>query len=320
MIGIDVGGANLKIVNNGGVHIHYCPLWEHAQITSILEQYVTSSDDPAAVVMSGELADSFANKMEGISFIVDAVKRAFPRSCFYGMDAKFHSRAVPQLAAANWLASAAYLREEYPDSVLLDIGSTTADIIPLARFESLPGLTDLLRLQKGYLIYTGMLRGNVATLLQSVLLDGVLTPVSSEYFATSADAHLVLNHISADQYSCETPDKKETTKTASLRRLARVVCADLEEIGNAGAMQIAEQFWEAQRKQICDQVRKVASDSKARQIIIAGIGSRIFSDELGGTDLTKILGPVADALPAHAVREVALRSKNPLFKIPMKNK
>ncbi|MDP3395905.1 MAG: hydantoinase/oxoprolinase family protein [Methanoregula sp.] len=320
MIGIDVGGANLKIVNAKGAHIHYCPLWEHAQITSILEQYVTSPDDPAAVVMSGELADSFSNKMEGISFIVDAVKRAFPRACFYGMDAKFHHRAVPQLAAANWLASAACLCKEYPDAVLLDIGSTTADIIPLACFESLPGLTDLLRLQKGYLIYTGMLRGNVATQLQFVLINGVKTPVSSEYFAASADAHLVLNHISPDQYSCDTPDKKEKTKAASLRRLARVVCADLEEIGKHGAMLVAEQFWDVQRKLICDQVRKVTAESGARQIIVAGIGAQLFSDELGGTDLTRILGPVADALPAYAVRELAISFKNPSSSSPKKKK
>ena len=31
MIGIDVGGANLKVVDNDeNVHIHYCPLWEGA--------------------------------------------------------------------------------------------------------------------------------------------------------------------------------------------------------------------------------------------------------------------------------------------------
>jgi probable H4MPT-linked C1 transfer pathway protein len=216
---------------------------------------------------------------------------------------------VPQLAAANWLASEAYLREDYPDAVLLDIGSTTADIIPLAGFASLPGLSDLHRLQKGYLLYTGMLRGNVATLFPSVSLDGVKTPVSSEYFATSADVHLVLNHIRADQYSCDTPDKKEKTRAASLRRLARVVCADLEEIGEPGALQIAEQFWEAQRNLVCDQVRQVAADAGARQIIIAGIGAPLFARELGGTDLTRILGPVADALPAHAVRELALSTR-----------
>jgi len=307
MIGIDVGGANLKVVNDDGVHLHYCPLWEGAPLTSLLNQYVTAPDDPAAVVMSGELADCFESKMVGISFIVDAVKNAFPSARFYGTDGQFHDGAVPQLAAANWLASADYLRAEYPDAVLVDIGSTTADVIPLARFASMKGLTDLRRLQKGYLIYTGMLRGNIATLLQSVTLDGVATPVSSEYFAVSADAHLVLGHITPAQYICDTPDKKEKTQTASLRRLARVVCADPDEIGTDGAYQIADQFWEKQRDLICDQVQRVAAEEGAGQIIVAGIGARLFSQELDGIDLTKKLGSYADALPAFSVREVAQR-------------
>ena len=309
MIGIDVGGANLKVVCGDRAYIHYCPLWEHAPITSVLKQYVTGHDAPAAVVMSGELADCFENKMDGISFIVDAVKNAFPDARFYGTDGKFHDLAVPMLAAANWLASADYLRERYPGAVLLDIGSTTADIIPLARFESLKGLTDLMRLQKGYLRYTGMLRGNIATLLQSVMLDHVDTPVSSEYFAAGADSHLVLGHITPSQYTCDTPDGKAKTRTAALRRLSRVVCADLDELGTDGAYQIAAQFWAKQRTLICDQVHRVAAETSARDIIVAGIGAGLFSAELDGTDLTQVLGSCADALPAFSVREVALRGK-----------
>ena len=307
MIGIDVGGANLKVVNESGAHIHYCPLWENAPITSLLDQYITSPADRAAVVMSGELADCFSDKMQGISFIVKAVKNSFPLARFYGTDGKFHDGAVPRLAAANWLASAAYLREEYPDAVLLDIGSTTADIIPLARFDSLQGLTDLKRLQKGYLLYTGMLRGNIATLLQSVLVDGIKTTVSSEFFAMSADAHLVLGHIMPEEYTCDAPDHKEKTMAASIRRLARVVCADPDEIGNDGAEQIATQFWKKQRDLVCDQVRQVAEDSGAGEIIVAGIGAHLFARELGGIDLNGKLGPVAGALPAFAVREIAMR-------------
>ena len=307
MIGIDVGGANLKIVDDDGAHTHYCPLWEGAPITSTLKRYATDPEEPAAVVMSGELADCFAGKEEGIAFIVHAVKEAFPNVRFYGTDGLFHESAVPELAAANWLASADFLRKEYPDAVLLDIGSTTADIIPLTRFASLMGLTDLLRLQKGYLVYTGLLRGNVATLLRSVLLGGVNTPVSSEYFASAADVHLVLGHIAPSQYTCDTPDKKEKTVSASLRRLARVVCADPGEIGEKGARQIAEQFWEKQRQLVCDQVARIAKESGARKIIVGGIGSHLFSRELGAIDLNQVLGEYADTLPAYAVREVALR-------------
>jgi len=309
MIGIDVGGANLKVVDENGVHIHYCPLWSGAPLTDLLRPYASGRDTPAAVVMSGELADCFGNKLQGIGSIVDAVRQVFPAALFYGTDAAFHNGPVPALAAANWLASADFLREKYPDAVLLDVGSTTADIIPLSRFPALLGLSDLARLQKGYLVYTGMLRTPVATLLSSVNLDGTETPVSTEYFATSADVHLVLGHIAADEYSCDAPDRGEKTPAASLRRLARVVCADLEEIGNDGAMQIAEAFWDRQRALVCDTVRRVADERSATSVVVAGIGAALFARECGGINLAQDLGPAAAALPAHAVREVALRTR-----------
>jgi probable H4MPT-linked C1 transfer pathway protein len=308
MIGIDVGGANLKVADETGIHIHYCPLWEKAPVASLLMPYAIHDDEPAAVVMSGELADCFRNKLQGISFIVGEVQKAFPRARFYGTDARFHAAPVPQLAAANWLASADYLREANPRAVLLDIGSTTADIIPLGTFDELRGLTDLARLQKGYLIYTGMLRTNIATLLRSVDIAGIPTPVSSEYFATSADAHLVLGNITPEEYVCDTPDHKEKTIEASLRRLARVVCADLEEIGESGARDIARLCHERQRNLICDAVHACAAASDADEIIVAGIGAPLYARETGGLDLSRELGHAADALPATAVRHIALRN------------
>ena len=303
MIGIDIGGANLKVVDDAGVHIHYCPLWQGAPLADLLKPYA----GPAAVVMSGELADCFTSKIEGIRWIVGAVREVIPDAVFYGTDAAFHTRPVPELAAANWLASADYLREEYADAVLLDVGSTTADIIPLNCFESLKGLTDTRRLQEQYLVYTGMLRTNVATLLSSVTLDGIATPVSTEYFAASADAHLVLGHIAPEDYTSPAPDSGEKTVDAALRRLARVVCADLEEIGREGALEVARQFWEAQRTLVARAVEHARSRSGAGRVITAGIGADLFARELGGATLGGEIGEVADALPAYAVREVALR-------------
>ena len=308
MIGIDVGGANLKVMDEHGVHIHYCPLWTGAPIPELLGQYAKKGDEDAAVVMSGELADCFSDKQEGIAFIVRAVREIFPRARFYGTDARFHDGPVPALAAANWLASADYLKELYPDAVLLDIGSTTADIVPLNRFSSLLGLTDLVRLQKGYLVYTGMLRTPVATLLSSVDLDGVPTPVSTEYFAASADVHLVLGHIGPELYTCDAPDGKEKSRGAALRRLARVVCADLSEIGESGGSAVATAFWDCQRKMIRDAVVRVKKESGASAVIVAGIGAELFTRECKGTDLNAALGPAAAALPAYAVREIAQRS------------
>jgi hypothetical protein len=139
------------------------------------------------------------------------------------------------------------------------------------------------------------------------VLDGIVTPVSTEYFASSADAHLVLGHITERDYFSETADKKEKTAEASLRRLSRVICADLEELGTDGAMQVARAFWDKQRSMITNQVLKIKKESRADRIIVAGIGSHIFARELGDTDLMQELGEVADALPACAVRELLAR-------------
>jgi probable H4MPT-linked C1 transfer pathway protein len=308
LIGIDVGGANLKLVDGNQVTIAYCPLWEKAPLTDHLLSYRDTHPDPgAAVVMSGELADCFRSKREGIGMIVDSVQGVFPDAIFYGTDGAFHRKAVPQLAAANWLAAADYLRMRSPDAALLDIGSTTTDIIPLPDFPRLLGLTDLGRLQRGYLLYTGLLRTSLATQIRTVTLKKVETPICAEYFAIAADAHLVLGHITPRAYTCDTPDGGEKNVGAALRRLARVVCADLDEIGPDGAMEIARQFWEDQRDRIRAAADRVAGECGAKGFVIAGIGSSLLARELGGVDLAREMGAVSDALPAFAVKEVALR-------------
>lgn len=308
MIGIDVGGANTKVVDSGGVHIHYCPLWEKAPLKRILNGYRSSGEEDAAVVMSGELADCFSSKMEGIGFIVDSVREVFPKAVFYGTDARFHKEPVPQLAAANWLASADLLRDRWPGSVLVDMGSTTTDIIPLTDFPSLLGLTDLKRLQMGYLVYTGLLRTTVAAHVHNVDIGGIRTPLSSEYFACSGDVHLALGHITSAGYTSDPPDGKGRDPEAAYRRLARVVCADLSEIGIDGAMAVARTFWDAQRSLVTNTTQEVMKRSGAMEIITAGTGSRLMARVLGGTDTSGSLGPASDALPAFAVREVAQRN------------
>jgi hypothetical protein len=308
LIGIDVGGANLKLVDGNRVTIQYCPLWEDAPLTDLLKAFRGAHPDPdAAVVMSGELADCFGSKIEGIRFIVDAVKEAYPDAIFYGIDGAFHRDPVAQLAAANWLASADLLRTRSPRAVLLDIGSTTTDIIPLPWFSRLLGMTDLGRLQQGYLLYSGLLRTPISTQIPSVKVKGAETPTCAEHFAIAADAHLVLGHITPRTYTCDPPDRGEKNVGAALRRLARVVCADLDEIGPDEALGIARQFWEAQRDRIRGATDRVVRECGADSVVVAGIGSSLFARELGGWDLARELGAVSDALPAYAVKEVALR-------------
>jgi hypothetical protein len=275
----------------------------------MLREYRTQHvDTAAAVVMSGELADCFGTKQDGIRWIVDSVKEVYPDAVFYGTDGRFHPGAVPQLAAANWLAAADWLRDDHRDAVWVDMGSTTTDIIPLGNFDALRGLTDLLRLQRGYLVYTGLLRTPVPVQLFRVTLQGCPTPLAAEYFAIAADAHLVLGHITADQYRCDAPDGGAKTVEGALRRLARTVCADLEEIRPEGARQIARQFWEAQLHAVRRGVAAAKKTGGMRRVIASGIGSALLAPEIPAEDLRSTLGPVSDALPAYAVKEVALQT------------
>lgn len=305
IIGIDVGGANLKIFNGKSVAIHYCPMWQKAPLKELLMEY---SGKKAAVVMSGELADGFLRKTEGIEFIFNSVKAAIPDSLFYGTDGNFHDKPVSSLAAANWFASADYLRGIYEDSLLIDFGSTTTDIIPLNSFDSLKGMTDLDRLRNGYLVYTGTLRSTIPSLLRTVNVCGHETLVSSEYFSQSADAHLVLGNITCEDYTTPTPDGAEVSVDASLQRLSRVVCSDLDEIGKAGALEIADAFYNEQMNLIKKYADKAIEKTNSKGIIAAGIGSHIISEFFGCIDLGVEKNMFSDALPARAVYEVSKRT------------
>ena len=118
------------------------------------------------------------------------------------------ARARPwDVAAANWMATALAVADAYADALLIDVGSTTADVIPIAAGRvAATGHNDLERLLAGELVYTGVLRTNLAAIAPRVPIRGDWCPVASEYFAISADVHLVLGHLAPEAYDCPTPD------------------------------------------------------------------------------------------------------------------
>lgn len=67
------------------------------------------------------------------------------------------------------------------------------------------------------------------------------------------------------------------------------------------------QFWEVQRRVIGRAVGRALFQGDAERVITAGIGADLFARELGCATLAQEIGEVSDALPAYAVREVALR-------------
>lgn len=238
ILALDIGGANLKLAHSSGtIRSVPFPLWKNPQ--GLSEALGTLMDglvaDRLAVTMTGELCDCFITKKEGVATILGAVRKgAFPESSIavWGTDGLFHSldeiEKSPEIAAAsNWLALATMIARIIPDGLLIDVGSTTCDIIPIRNGQPTPqGRTDPGRLRSGELIYAGVKRTPICALSTSLPHRGHPTGLMAELFATTHDVYLTLGDIAEDPDDTSTADGRPATRVWSRDRLARMVGED----------------------------------------------------------------------------------------------
>jgi probable H4MPT-linked C1 transfer pathway protein len=234
ILGLDIGGANIKAFHTNGITCHVpFRLWEQpgelpAQLSSL--QRDLPAAEVVAVTMTGELCDCFESKRAGVNAILDAVERMSGNRLVrvWRNDGRFvtleQARATAlQVASANWLALATYACRFASDgsALLLDVGSTTTDIIPLHQGKPVPkGRTDPERIKTLELVYTGVRRTPLCAVLGA--------EVAAELFATTLDAYLVLGSIAEEPANRATADGRPATRAAAQARLARMLGADLE--------------------------------------------------------------------------------------------
>src|SRR5262249_3536786 len=152
--------------------------------------------------------DCYANRREGVNRILDSVAEAAGPAPvrIWTTTGRFRTiddvRRDPLCAAsANWLAQATWAARLVPNRnvVLLDMGSTTTDVIPIAAGRAVPrGLTDAQRLKSGELLCMGWRRTPAAAILN------IGQQIMTEYFATTLDACLVSGIVPQDQEDFET--------------------------------------------------------------------------------------------------------------------
>jgi uncharacterized hydantoinase/oxoprolinase family protein len=68
---------------------------------------------------------------------------------------------------------------------------------------------------------------------------------------------LVLGNITEKEYTAETPDGRGKTRTDALARLARIVCADTEMLGEQEIVQLAQYVCGKQVEQIAEGLNQV---------------------------------------------------------------
>jgi (4-(4-[2-(gamma-L-glutamylamino)ethyl]phenoxymethyl)furan-2-yl)methanamine synthase len=282
ILGLDIGGANVKTAGleyeNGetrSLRAANFPLeiWrEKERLPEILQAALKSvfpgeKPQAAAVTMTAELSDVFASKREGVSFVLDSLAASYPgiEPFILSLQGEFipleAARQRPlDFAASNWLATALLVGQTHADCLLIDVGTTTTDIIPiLGGRVAARGRTDLDRLTAGELVYTGALRTNLAAIVQAVPIRGAPCRVSSEYFAISGDVHRILGCLPESEYSCPMPDGRDASIESARGRLARLVCADREMLTDAEIDEMAHYIYDRQVDQISEGIRQVFS-------------------------------------------------------------
>jgi probable H4MPT-linked C1 transfer pathway protein len=309
-LAVDIGGANTKAAWLDGEALRTVSrpfeVWRDREALAAVLREVAAEvgagpADPVAITMTAELSDAFRTKREGVAFVLDAAQDALgdrPLSVLTTLGELVSvaaARARPwDVAAANWVATALAVAELLPDALLVDVGSTTADIVPIADGHiAATGRDDLRRLVAGELVYTGVLRTNLAAIAPRVPVPGGWCPVSSEYFAISADVHLVLGHLSPDAYDCPTPDGRPASVEFARERIARLVCADVEQLDAEEIDAIAAFLHGEQLRQLEEAARRVQHALLPEAPVVA-VGSGAFL----GREVAARLGRAVADVPA----------------------
>jgi probable H4MPT-linked C1 transfer pathway protein len=220
-----------------------------------------------------------------------------------------------KVASANWHALATFAGRyaSHYGGMLLDIGSTTSDLIPLNHgVPSTYGATDWDRLQMRELVYAGVRRTPVC----AVYTDRVC----AELFATMQDVYVILGLLPEAPEDCDTADNRPLTTEYSLTRLARMLGADREGLDDDHLIHFAIRVHAELRQHLVKAARAVYYDSQSppelRAVIVSGSGeflarqvaqeafasigpNQLFSlnDELGSE--------VSSCAPAYAVAVLA---------------
>lgn len=335
VLGFDIGGANIKVATaDGRTRSRPFPLWKQPErLSTTLADIVRDFADceSVAATMTGELADCYETRGQGVAHIAQALQDAVGRRpcLFWSTAGRFVAAdelATDPLsvAAANWHAQATWLGQQLATgtALLIDIGTTTTDIIPIrdGRPVSL-GLTDRARLAARELVYTGIRRTPLCAVALAVDWNDSHTPLAAELFATMHDVYLLLGDVPEDATDVDTANGRAATVAAAHDRLVRMVCSDRDDVSREQAVQLARYFAAAQLQQIVEAVQTVSDRQTLPPTVVVTSGSGEFLAQRAvaavtslsgcrGVSLSTALAPeLAEVACAYAVTQLLVRQR-----------
>lgn len=306
VIGWDIGGAHVKacrLVRGRVVDVAQwaCPLWqglEHLEraLASAHERWPGMGDARHAVTMTGEMVDLFEHREEGVKCIAallgERLGAASPVQFFAGDTGWCGPAQVAaqweHIASANWLATALHAARACDEGVLIDIGSTTTDLIAFRGGRVLTAArTDAQRLATGELVYQGVVRTPLCALAPRIAWQGRELNVMNEYFATVADVYRLTGELDPAHDLYPSADNAPKDAAATRKRLARMIGMDAREAPDADWLAFAQAWRTAQVAELAGQLRRVIAGhglSSQAVAVSAGCGDFLVPDVLAHAD------------------------------------
>jgi (4-(4-[2-(gamma-L-glutamylamino)ethyl]phenoxymethyl)furan-2-yl)methanamine synthase len=329
VLGWDIGGVNTKVARvSAGAATPFavtakCLPYEvkqgpgalAANLARLGKELRPRQQGPHAVTMTAELSQAFRTKREGVDRVLAALEEAFPGEelRIYAVSGEFldpsQARGQPlEVGASNWAATARLVGQFVTDCILVDIGTTSTDIIPVVAGEPrAQGRTDPERLLSGELVYTGALRTPAEAVATQVPLWSGQAGVSADGFALIGDAHVWLGRLRPEDYTVPSPDGRPVSREFAGERLARLVGADREMLDEGAVNGIAQALAEAQLERVVSALRQVRGrHTRVECAVVTGLGDFIAAEAacragLEVVPLSDHVGDVARHAPAVAV-------------------
>lgn len=298
LIGWDVGGAHVKasLLEAGAVTAiaqWATPLWtglEHldAAIEAARTRWPAFTHARHAVTMTAEMTDLFPDREAGVRALCDRLAALLgPAVRFYAgeagwLDASTAAARWPAVASANWLATASLVAQRLPDAVLIDIGSTTTDLIPIRDHRPAPaGRSDAARLASGELVYLGVVRSPLCALARRIRFRGQAFNVMNEFFATTADVFRLSGELDPAHDHYPPADGGARDEAGSRLRLARMIGHDARDAAaddwHAFALRWRAQMLAEIRRNLVRVIRQAGLPTSA-PFVGAGCGAFLVRD------------------------------------------
>jgi probable H4MPT-linked C1 transfer pathway protein len=302
VFGWDIGGAHVKacVLREGRVAEVMqwaCPLWqgmEHLERVLHLAraQWPRLGDSAQAITMTGEMTDLFEHREDGVrriaATLASVLSPAAPDALhFFAGEGRWCGLADvgehwERIASANWLATAWHAAQCIDEGVLIDIGSTTTDLIAFRGGRVLATCrSDAERLASGELVYHGVVRTPLCALGPRIAWQGRELNVMNEFFATTADVYRLTGELDPAHDQHPSADNAPKDLPATRRRLARMIGLDEREAAPADWLAFAQAWRRRQVDEIAGQLRRVIDAQGLAESAVAlgaGCGDFLLAD------------------------------------------